>query len=55
MVTVPIGEDSQEAQPMPQNNDHDQQEEEHNEKEEEGSNKTAVKLVYSIHSFFYLL
>jgi hypothetical protein len=40
MVTVPIGEDSQEAQPMPQNNDHDQQEEEHNEKEEEGSNKT---------------
>jgi hypothetical protein len=37
MVTVPAGEDSQEAQPMPQN--HDQQEEENNEKEEEEGNK----------------
>jgi hypothetical protein len=39
VVTVPIGEDSQEAQPMLQNDDHDQQEEEDNEKEEEGGNK----------------
>jgi hypothetical protein len=39
MVTVPTGEDSQEAQPMPQNHDHDQQEEENNEKEEEEGNK----------------
>jgi hypothetical protein len=39
MVTVPAGEDSQEAQPLPQNHDHDQQEEEDNEKEEEGGNK----------------
>jgi hypothetical protein len=38
VVTVPAGEDSQEAQPMPQNHDHDQYEEEDNEKEE-GSNK----------------
>jgi hypothetical protein len=37
VVTVPTGEDSQEAQPMPQN--HDQQEEEDNEKEEEDGNK----------------
>jgi hypothetical protein len=37
MVTVPAGEDSQEAQPMPQNHDHDQQEEEDNEKEEGGN------------------
>jgi hypothetical protein len=37
VVTVPAGEDSQEAQPMPQN--HDQQEEEDNEKEEENDNK----------------
>jgi hypothetical protein len=36
VVTVPIGEDSQEAQPMPQNHNHDQQEEEDNEKEEGG-------------------
>jgi hypothetical protein len=35
VVTVPVGEDSQEAQPMPQNHDHDQQEEEDNEKEED--------------------
>jgi hypothetical protein len=34
VVTVPAGEDSQEAQLMPQNHDHDQQE-----KEEEGGNK----------------
>jgi hypothetical protein len=39
MVTVPAGEDSQEAQPMPQNHDHDQQEEENNQKEEEEGNK----------------
>jgi hypothetical protein len=37
MVTVPTWEDSQEAQPMPQNHDHDQQEEEDNEKEEDGN------------------
>ena len=37
VVTIPAGEDSQEAQPMPQN--HDQQEEEDNEKEEEDGNK----------------
>jgi hypothetical protein len=37
VVTVPVGEDSQEAQPMPQNHDHDQQEEEDNEKEEDGN------------------
>jgi hypothetical protein len=39
MVTVLTGEDSQEAQPMLQNHDHDQQEEENNEKEEEEGNK----------------
>jgi hypothetical protein len=39
MVTVPAGEDTQEAPQMPQNDDHDQQEEEDNEKEEEGGNK----------------
>jgi hypothetical protein len=39
MVIVPVGEDSQEAQPMSQNHDHDQQEEENNEKEEEEGNK----------------
>jgi hypothetical protein len=39
VVTVPAGENSQEAQLMPQNHDHDQQEEEDNEKEEEGGNK----------------
>jgi hypothetical protein len=37
VVTVPTGEDSQEAQPMPQNRD--QQEKEDNEKEEEDGNK----------------
>jgi hypothetical protein len=37
MVTVPAGEDSQEAQPKLQNHDHDQQEEEGNEKEEGGN------------------
>jgi hypothetical protein len=37
VVTVPVGEDSQEAQPMSQNHDHDQQEEEDNEKEEDGN------------------
>jgi hypothetical protein len=35
VVTAPAGEDSQEAQPMPQN--HDQQEEEDNEKEDDGN------------------
>jgi hypothetical protein len=39
MVTVSAREDSQQAQPMPQNHDHDQQEEENNEKEEEEGNK----------------
>jgi hypothetical protein len=39
MVTVPVREDSQEAQLMPQNHDHDQQEEENNEKKEEEGNK----------------
>jgi hypothetical protein len=44
VVTVPVGEDSQEAQPMPQNHDYDQQEEEDNEKEEEeGGNKAEGK------------
>jgi hypothetical protein len=43
VVTVPAGEDSQEAQPMPQNHDYDQQEEEDNEKEEEGGNKAEGK------------
>jgi hypothetical protein len=37
VVTVPAGDGSQEAQPMPQN--HDQQEEEDNKKEEEDDNK----------------
>jgi hypothetical protein len=39
VVIVPAREDSQEAQPMPQNHNHDQQEEEDSEKEEEGGNK----------------
>jgi hypothetical protein len=39
VVTVPAGEDTQEAQHMPQNDDHDQQEEENNEEEEEEGNK----------------
>jgi hypothetical protein len=39
VVTVPAGEDSQEAQLMSQNHNHDQQEEEDNEKEEEGGKK----------------
>jgi hypothetical protein len=39
MVTVQTEEDSQEAQPIPQDHDHDQQEEENNEKEEEEVNK----------------
>jgi protein involved in temperature-dependent protein secretion len=34
---VPVGEDMQEAQQLPQNDDHDQQEEENNEEEEEGN------------------
>jgi hypothetical protein len=39
VVTVPVGEDTQEAQLMPQNDDHDQREEENSEKEEEEGNK----------------
>jgi hypothetical protein len=41
VVTVPVGEDTQEAQHMPQNDDHDQQEEENNEKEEEEEGNKA--------------
>jgi hypothetical protein len=37
VVRVPAGEDTQEAQPMPQNDDHDQREEENNAEEEEGN------------------
>jgi hypothetical protein len=43
VVTVPAGEDTQEAQPMPQNDNHDQREEENNEKEEEEGNKAEGK------------
>jgi hypothetical protein len=39
VVTVPAGEDTQEAQQMSQNDDHDQREEENNEKGEEEGNK----------------
>jgi hypothetical protein len=39
VVIVPVGEDTQEAQHMPQNDDHDQQEEENNEEEQEVGNK----------------
>jgi hypothetical protein len=39
VVTIPAGEDTQEAQHMPQNDDHDQQGEENNEEEEEEGNK----------------
>jgi hypothetical protein len=39
VVTVPIEEDMQEAQQLPQNNDHEHQEEENNEEEEEEGNK----------------
>jgi hypothetical protein len=39
VVTIPTGEDTQEAQHMPQNDDHDQQGEENNEEEEEEGNK----------------
>jgi hypothetical protein len=39
VVIVSAREDSQEAQSMPQNHDHDQLEEENNEKEEEEGNK----------------
>jgi hypothetical protein len=39
VVTVPAGEDTQEAQQMMQNDDHDQREEENNEEEEEEGNK----------------
>jgi hypothetical protein len=45
MVTVSAGEDSQEAQPMSQNHDHNQQVEEDidKEEEEEGGNKVEGK------------
>jgi hypothetical protein len=43
VVTVPIGEDSQEAQPMPQNHNHNQQEEGDNEKEEGGNKAEGEK------------
>jgi hypothetical protein len=43
VVTVPVGEDTQEAQHMPQNNDHDQQGEENNLEEEEEGNKAEGK------------
>jgi hypothetical protein len=39
VVTIPVGEDTQEAQHMPQNDDHDQQEEENTKEEEEEGNK----------------
>jgi hypothetical protein len=41
VVTIPIGEDTQEAQQLPQNDDHDNdhEEEENNEEEEEEGNK----------------
>jgi hypothetical protein len=39
VVTVPAGEDMQDAQQLPQNNNQDHQEEENNEEEEEGGNK----------------
>jgi hypothetical protein len=45
MVTVPAGEDSQEAQLMPHNQDHDQQEEENNEKEEEEGTRLKAKMM----------
>jgi hypothetical protein len=43
VVTVPAGEDTQEAQQMSQNDDHDQREEENNEEEEEEGNKAEGK------------
>jgi hypothetical protein len=43
VVTVPAGEDTQEAQHMPQNDDHDHQGEENNEEEEEEGNKAKVE------------
>jgi hypothetical protein len=39
VITVPVVEDTQEAQQMPQNDDHDQREEENNDDEEEEGNK----------------
>jgi hypothetical protein len=41
VVIVPAGEDSHEAQQMPQNHNHDLQEEEDNEKEEEEDGNKA--------------
>jgi hypothetical protein len=45
VVTVPTGEDTQEAQQLPQNDDHDNdhEEEENNEEEEEEGNKAEGK------------
>jgi hypothetical protein len=43
VVIVPVGENSQEAQTMPQNRDHDQQVEEDNEKEEDGNKAEGVE------------
>jgi hypothetical protein len=43
VVTVLAGEDAQEAQHMPQNNDHGHQEEENNEEEKEEGNKAEGK------------
>jgi hypothetical protein len=44
VVTVPAGKDIQEAQQMPQNDDHDQRKEENNkEEEEEGNNVEGEK------------
>jgi protein involved in temperature-dependent protein secretion len=43
MVIVPTGVDTQEAQLMLQNDDHNQQEEENNEKDEEERNKDEGK------------
>jgi hypothetical protein len=43
VVTVPVGEDTLEAQQLPQNDDHDHQEQENNEEEEEEGNKAEGK------------
>jgi hypothetical protein len=39
VVTVLVGEDTQEAQQLPQNDNHDDEEEENNEEDEEEGNK----------------
>jgi hypothetical protein len=43
VLTVPAGEDTQEAQQLPQNNDNDHEEEEDNEEEEDEDNKAEGK------------